>query len=66
MPTALMRSSFGWATVSSDSVAGMTKAAPTPATTLPTMICSGLCNIAGASEPRAKTTKPMSNAPRLP
>ena len=42
MPTALLRSLFGNAAVSSDSVAGMMNAAPTPATARATMICTGL------------------------
>ena len=66
MPTALLRSDFGNAAVSSDSVAGITSAAPTPATARATMICIGLSSSTGAIDASAKIARPASSAPRLP
>ena len=58
---------FGKAAVSSDSVAGMMNAAPTPATARATMICVGLSNRPSArTTPTAKMTSPTSSAPRRP
>ena len=68
MPTALLRSLFGNAAVSSDNVAGMMNAAPTPATARATMICTGLSKIIGASDAMAKIASPSSKraAPAVP
>jgi len=50
MPTAFVRASGGYATVNSDSVAGITKAAPAPANPRAAMICTGLSKISGAAD----------------
>ena len=47
MPTALVRSAFGYADVSSDSVAGITKAAPAPAAARATISCIGRTDAMG-------------------
>src|SRR5882757_3393372 len=66
IPTALVRSARGYAAVKSDSVAGMTNAAPAPATALAMISCTGLSRKIGTSEARVKIAKPMRRAPRLP
>ena len=66
MPTALLRSAFGNAAVSSDSVAGMMNAAPTPAAARATMIWVGLSSRVGANDATRKTAIPSSSAPRRP
>jgi len=66
MPTALVRWSAGYEAVIRDSVAGMMKAAPTPATARAPMMCKGSVLTAGTIEAAAKMARPNSRAPRRP
>ena len=61
IPTARARFSGGNAVVMSESVAGMTNAAPNPATARAMISCSGLLIPSGASEAAMKIARPTAN-----
>ena len=66
MAMARARSRGGNTLASSDSVAGITRAAPTPITARQAMSWLGVSDSAAASDPAPNTSRPMLSAPLRP